>query len=215
MSTQTSLCYVPGFGHNWTVPLGEEHRFIPSIHRQISPNTPISLDYVRWGITESAPQNPLESFQKYFREEHQSASTEAFDILQSHTHQHQPEILIAHSMGARVLFHAINKGLVLPSVQKIIFLQPDIPISFDMSRIANKMAAKNITFSHTWCPWDDLLGIISIYTGELRIGQMPHPEKQFRSHFFPLKLQSTKWNHTQILKQNINHIIDHPQLVCG
>ena len=212
MGTSTPLCYVPGFGHNWTVPHGEEYRFIPTLHKQLSRDTPVSLHYVRWGINESAPRHPIESFQKYFREEHQSASTEAFDILQAHIDRFQPKILVAHSMGARAIFHSINNGLIIPSVQKIILLQPDIPVSYDMSRITKKITSNNISFLHTWCPWDDLLGIISVYTGELRIGQMPHPEKDLKSEFFPLKLHSSKWNHTQILKQNINHLINTPML---
>ncbi len=211
MQRNQIISYIPGYSHNWSVPYGEEHLFWPGMHQYIQDQKPshMQLHYVRWGLYEDAPKNWRESFPKYFRELRRSSDITATSILQEHIHRTQPNILVAHSMGANLLFNAVEYGLDLGCVQKIILLQPDISIYKNIKAFSESIKKNNRQLVHTWCPWDDLLGPISIYTGSLRLGQIPHPYNGIQSVFFPLSKKSSKHSHTGILQHHLEEIYNY------
>ncbi len=206
MSTPSSLCYIPGFGHNWTVLPGSEHLFIPNVHRKITNNPNWNLHYIRWG-SYTSPENPFDSFEKYRTEELLSTQIETHQIIQDTIIKTTPKTIICNSMGSRALYHAVMNGLQLDSVSRVILLQPDIPMSYNMELFYHKLLDQDIDMTYTWCPWDDLMGIISLSSGELRLGQIPCASSKIKSHFFALKPTRKKWWHTQVLEQDISHIL--------
>jgi len=207
MGNSLSLCYIPGFGHNWNVPHGEEHRFIPSLYqKRITQAQSQELDiyFLRWGLFEN-PQSSLDSIIKYQQEESVAAEAQAIGRLQSTLDIMHPEVVVCHSLGSRLLYHAVMAGVRFDSVRKVVLLQPDIPLGYDLKPFIHNLRQQDTEITYTWCPWDDTLAMVSFFAQELRLGQTPFAS-ELNPTFHPLIPRIGKTWHTRILEDDITYL---------
>lgn len=191
-----SVLYIPGYGHNWTKQPFDEHQFVPSINRHTYPE--IESHHVSWGIKDN-PNHTLEAIQMYRVEQEQARKDETFQSIEDMIRDKRPSTIVTHSLGSRALYHAVMNGLQMDHPTNIVMLQPDIPLGYDFDAFYNRVEEQDITLSYTYCPWDNLLALASIYDRELRLGQTNINKSSLNPTFLPLQIKANQHSHNSVL----------------
>ncbi len=124
--------------------------------------------------------NPLNLYQQLRLYYLERALTDS-ELLQSRLIQelldYQPEVIIAHSLGARLLSNALdqNNASLPSSVQRIILCQADIP---EWTYVRESL---QIDSYHCW--WDIALWSSVVLSQKIPLGLFSNSQSQVQSHF--------------------------------
>lgn len=158
-------------------------------------------DVFHWGIHRDLSfiesLNPFSYLKLYRDEEVLAHSPETQEKLFRYMEASQPEHIICHSMGCRLLLLTMNRFIVPSSVRSITFLQADI----DSRPPSYALRPTNYVLHHYFCPWDPSLLASSILHGSVRLGMRAWKTNSVENHFYPL-LKPVNL-HTSQLRDNI------------
>lgn len=124
--------------------------------------------------------NPKNHLNIYLRERHKAELDTTHLDLQRFLKQHQPEIIVAHSLGTELLLNQLERNTLPVSVKRIVFHQGDLP--FDRS-IPEK-ASQSIEWINTFAPWDYTLAMSSLFHRKPRGGQIGWKQPKVTNRLF-------------------------------
>lgn len=160
-----------------------------------------SLEYPRKRLRPFLPQHQL---RLYFRER---SATESLDLqmkLREDIDTQQPQIIIAHSLGARLLHSTLlDKDYILPpSVSHILLCQADIP--------QWKYQSNKISVHSFYCWWDIALWSSASLSLSIPIGLFPLKQDEvhhwFRGLYRGWNLHQDIWRDGSYKKDILNKI---------
>ncbi|MEK7458867.1 MAG: hypothetical protein AAB663_00500, partial [Patescibacteria group bacterium] len=121
----------------------------------------------RWGIPRTLSffaTLALMPILTLYRNEEQHAITErTMSNLKTFLTTHQPEVIVAHSLGARLLMEYCHRHTLPASVKRVVLCQADMPT-------VTPPLHHHVEILHVYCPWDPSLILSSILHSDVRAG---------------------------------------------
>jgi hypothetical protein len=137
-----------------------------------------------WGIPHTIPLIhllvPQDTYSLYKQELRVASSVETTDQLAKWLQTTQPKTIVCHSMGCHLLLETLHRNPCASSVQKIVFLQADIPAQTVLPVL------KNIRLENRYCPWDPTLWLSSLVHNKIRAGLVGLTDTQAHNILTPL-----------------------------
>jgi hypothetical protein len=97
----------------------------------------------------------IQNFHKlYFAERELASSQKTLESLNKAIKDQNPDLILAHSMGAFLLFNYFQKYSINPDLKKICLVQADI--DFD-AETPNNLYSKSLSIQNFYCHWDQAL----------------------------------------------------------
>ncbi len=126
--------------------------------------------------------------QLYRTEEATAESLITQSTLREYLDNSNPQTVICHSLGCRLLLNTMNAHGIPESITKIVFLQGDVSTTATItnSDIRHRIISKSLIIENYFCPWDPSLIASMILHGERRIGLMSWNQPGIRNIFSPL-----------------------------
>lgn len=146
----------------------------------------------RWAISERASFfqtiNPFYTANVYNHERARIQDTSWQKKLAMFLEKEKPEMILCHSLGSRFLLETANVFGLPDAVSHVIFIQGDVPKSFNLTHKDLLRRVKNNTlyFLNVYCPWDPSLFVSSIFHATIRFGQFPIKKDWLKNKFFAL-----------------------------
>jgi esterase/lipase superfamily enzyme len=124
----------------------------------------------------------------YKTEKEKATSKELQQILSEHMEKYQPSIIVCHSMGAYLFLEYIKKYNVPEQIEKIVFIQADIPYDFSIQNtvLGEKMKNGKIQVVNYYCPWDSTLVAARILHRYIPAGLVKVKNPLVHNKLFPL-----------------------------
>ncbi|PIY79707.1 MAG: hypothetical protein COY81_01170 [Candidatus Pacebacteria bacterium CG_4_10_14_0_8_um_filter_43_12] len=130
--------------------------------------------------------NPFYLHQLYKIEKIASQSVAVLTRLAKLLTEEQPEIIVCHSLGTTLLLNFLNAFSLEKSVEKIIFIQSDIP-----KNTAIPETLTQVEFLNVYCFWDPVLLLSWFLNGVRPIGLIGWNRPGIVNRFVPL---FGRWN---------------------
>lgn len=142
--------------------------------------------------------NPFCYLNTYLLENKYILSNQAQEDLNQTLSTQNPEIILTHSAGNRLLFETLNRFGVNSKLKKIITLASDLPADYKITNqeFISKLSS-NVVWENYYCFYDQALLSSSILNLTPRAGLFGSRSFFAKNIFYPLKL-STNF-HTSIL----------------
>ncbi len=150
----------------------------------------------RWEIPLVVPMDERISVRPYvslYERERALVSEEATHArLAFYLKAEQPEIIVAHSMGAALIWEHLRRQPLPASVRRVVFVQADL-----VTR-PGEVPAMTAELLNLYCPWDPVLFASVLYHGKGRAGLTGLRVPGVRNRLFPLW---KPWNlHTSCIR---------------
>lgn len=135
-----------------------------------------------WGIERKV--SPIELLrpsiiQKLYKEELDLIHTDELQTnLKLFLEQEQPETIVCHSMGCKLLQLHLENFTLPSSVKSIVIIQSDLPLDTSYNT--------SIPIHHLYCPWDPTLLLSSLANKSIRAGLLTHKQSNVHNVLFPL-----------------------------
>lgn len=121
----------------------------------------------RWGIPRTlsffATLTLVPILTLYRNEEQHAITKQTMSNLKTFLTAHEPEVIVAHSLGARLVMEYCRHHTLPPSVKRIVLCQADMPT-------VTPPHHHQVEILHIYCPWDPSLIISSILHRDIRAG---------------------------------------------
>lgn len=124
----------------------------------------------------------------YQEEKKKARSKETLLSLHKFLMQHEPEVIVAFSMGCYLFSNYINKYSLPDCIKKISFIQADLAIDFKIKdhEVNKKLRNKYLIWQNYWCFWDPTLSISSVLNKKKRLGLGKAINPLIENKFYPL-----------------------------
>jgi hypothetical protein len=124
----------------------------------------------------------------YRSEQRIAQSPQTLHNLHTFLTHHQPELILAFSLGTKLLFNYFEAYNIPDELKTIVTAQGDVPRNF---RFTNKKAEQKLQNNSTkwvnfYCPWDPLLPISILLNKTIPSGLWGSANKYARNKLYPL-----------------------------
>lgn len=124
----------------------------------------------------------------YFEEQKKAQDPETFLRLHHFLMKHEPEVIIAFSMGTFLFNNYLQKYSLPECINNIAFVQADLPIDFEVKdrKITQRLRGGHLVWQNFWCFWDPALSVSTILNRKRRLGLGKSKNPYIKDRFFPL-----------------------------
>ncbi len=124
----------------------------------------------------------------YFQEKSKARDPQTLKELHHFLMEHQPEIIVAFSMGCYLLDNYIKKYSLPECVNNVSFVQADLSFDFDIKDrlVIDRIKIESLVWQNFWCFWDPALSISTFLNKKKRLGLVKSNSRYIKNYFFPL-----------------------------
>jgi|GEM_PF-6307900 len=135
--------------------------------------------------------NPFCYLNTYIQESNYILTQEATSKLHQYLLTKNPEIILTHSAGNRLLFETFNQFGFNSNLQKIVTLASDLPADYKIYNhdFLSKLQNRDLIWENYYCFYDQALLFSSIFKLEARTGLIGYKQNLAKNIFYPLKLK--------------------------
>ncbi len=131
--------------------------------------------------------NPVHHFLIYRKEKVLADEKKTFESLRQTLKINKPKTIICHSMGSLLLLNYLKHSDLPEFVEKVIFIQADVPRNFMMpGDIEKRLKKHQLTWENYYCHWDFAL-IASLFINMyIPAGLVGTSSRLIKNRFYPL-----------------------------
>lgn len=189
------VCLIHGYCTHLATPIWRRHPYPHLCFKwinQLIKDNKIGL-YIR-GINKKISRsefiNPYTFFNHYKSEQTITRNKYQQEKLYNYLKNNNIECAISHSMWSYLLLNTINNFWIPEKLKKIITIQWDSPINYEISEsIKNRCENNQLLRENYYCPWDPALILSSLVNLESRIWLLGMKKSFIKNKFYPLKWQ--------------------------
>lgn len=131
--------------------------------------------------------NPIHHFLVYQKERLLAGGKKSFESLSEALKLHKPKTIICHSMGSYLLLNYLKDAGLPDFVEKVIFIQADVPQSFQMpDDVEKRLKNHQLTWENYYCHWDFALIASLFINGYIPAGLVGASSELIKNRFYPL-----------------------------